>query len=84
MSLGLRCFHWMYLVEEDMCYAIPRIDCDHTIKVGLGFFEKTLGRFVVSPTARVLRHIQADRSSVGVKDGIVLIWKRRKIPGNNT
>jgi len=65
----------MYLVKEDMCHAIPTVDRDHTIKVGLGFFEKTLGRFVVSPTVGVLGHIQADRPSVDVKDGIVLIWK---------
>lgn len=30
----------------------------------------------------ILRHIKADRSSVDVKDGIILVWKRRKVAGN--
>ena len=33
----------MYLVKEDVSYAISGVDCDYTVKVGLGFFEKVLG-----------------------------------------
>jgi len=83
-SPGMRRSYRMYLVKEDMGYTIPRIDCDHTVEVGLGFFKEALGRFVIFPTVGILRHVKADRSSVSVKDGIVLVWKRRKIPGNGT
>jgi len=37
---------------------------------------------VIFSTVRILRQIKADRSSVDVEDGIVLVWKRGKIPGN--
>lgn len=33
----------MYLVKEDMRHAISGVNCDHAVKVGLGFFEKVLG-----------------------------------------
>ena len=72
----------MYLVEEDMCHAISRIDRSHTAKVSLGCFEKTFGSFIVFPTVRILGHVQADRSSINVKDRVILVWKRRKISGN--
>ena len=75
MSADLRCFHRIYLVKEDMRDTISRVDCDHTVKVRLGFFEKTLGRFMVFPTVGILRHVKADRSSVYVKDRIVLVWE---------
>jgi hypothetical protein len=75
MPLGLRCFHKAYLVKEYMCHAISRVDCDHTVKVRLGLFEKALGRFMVFPTVGILRHVKADRSSVYVKDRIVLVWE---------
>lgn len=79
---GMLCVRRVYLVKEDVGHAIPRVDCDHTVKVGLGFFKKILGRFMISSTVGILRHIKADRSSIDVKNGIVLVWKRRKIAGN--
>lgn len=39
----MRRLHRMYLIKEDMCHAVSRVDCGHTVKVGLGFFEKALG-----------------------------------------
>jgi hypothetical protein len=65
-----------------MGHTVSGVDCNHTIKVGLGFLEKVLGWFVVFSTGGILRQIKTDRSSVDVKNGIVLVWKRRKIPGN--
>ena len=65
-----------------MSHTVSGVNCDHTVKVGLGFFEKARGRLVIFSTVRILRQIKADRSSVDVKHGIVLVWKRRKIPGN--
>lgn len=40
-SLGMRGVS--YLVKEDMGHTVSRVNCDHTVKVGLGFFEKALG-----------------------------------------
>ena len=58
-----------------MCHAILRVDCDHAVKVSLGLIEKAVGRFVVLPTVRILRHVKADRSSIDVEDRIVLVWE---------
>jgi hypothetical protein len=71
----LTCFYNTHLVEKNMCHAVSRVDCDHTVKVGLGFFEKTVRGFAVFPTVRILGHVKADRSSVDVEDGIVLVGK---------
>ena len=72
---GLRYFNETYLVKEDMCHAISRVDRDHTVEVGLCCFEKTLGRLVAFSTVEILRHVKADRSSVDVKDWVILVWK---------
>lgn len=31
-----------YLVKEHMGHTVSGVDCDHTVKVALGFFEKAL------------------------------------------
>ena len=65
----------MYLVKEDVCHAVSRVNCNHTVKVCLGFVEKAFGQFLVFPAIGILRHVKADRSSIDVEDRIILIWK---------
>ena len=72
----------MYLVKEYVCHTVSMVNCNHAVKVCLGFLKKALRRFVVFPTVRILRHVKADRSRVDVKDRIILVWKRRKVSGD--
>ena len=69
----------MYLVKEDVCHAVSRVYCNHAVKVCLGFIEKALGQLLVFPTIGILRHVKADRSSIDMKDRIILVWKRRQV-----
>lgn len=74
-TLGPGYFHRMYLVKEDVCHTVSRVNYNHAVKVCLGFFEKALGQLLVFPTIGILRHVKADRPSIDVKNRVILIWK---------
>jgi len=47
----------MYLVKEDVCHAVSRVNCNHAVEVCLGFVEEALGQFLVIPAIGILRHV---------------------------
>ena len=58
-----------------MCYTISRVDRNHAFEMCLCFFKEVFGRFVAFLALGVLGQVKADRTSVYVKDRVVLVWK---------